>query len=216
TESALRSAEALRLARELHDPLLLTRATYVRAAYELRCGDDLPQARRLLEETLARHDEAGRRDPEFLVATRLSLAAVLLREGDPTRAARLRGASSRTRNSVGVVGAASGRSGDRGPDALDRARHELGDKAFEAAFQEGWRLSLPEAVAYAMADEAVPAAPAAPAETSPLTPRERQVARLVAEGMSNRQIAARLVISQRTAESHVENILSKLGFSSRT
>jgi len=296
TESALPSAEALRLARELHDPLLLTRATYVRAAYELRCGDDLPQARRLLEETLARHDEAGRRDPEFLVATRLSLAAVLLRdgdteraaalcaqcrefcagrgehwwcahtlsvsalvalarkapgeatgylreslrlreglgdtfglahaidtlasaalaEGDPTRAARLRGASSRTRNSVGVVGAASGRSGDRGPDALDRARHELGDKAFEAAFQEGWRLSLPEAVAYAMADEAVPAAPAAPAETSPLTPRERQVARLVAEGMSNRQIAARLVISQRTAESHVENILSKLGFSSRT
>ena len=89
TESALRSAEALRLARELHDPLLLTRATYVRAAYELRCGDDLPQARRLLEETLARHDEAGRRDPEFLVATRLSLAAVLLRDGDTERAAAL-------------------------------------------------------------------------------------------------------------------------------
>jgi DNA-binding NarL/FixJ family response regulator len=41
------------------------------------------------------------------------------------------------------------------------------------------------------------------------------VARLVAEGQSNREIAARLVISQRTAEGHVEHILTKLGFTSR-
>ena len=49
----------------------------------------------------------------------------------------------------------------------------------------------------------------------PLTPREMQVARLVAAGRSNKQIAAELVISQRTAEGHVEHILTKLGFSSR-
>jgi len=48
-----------------------------------------------------------------------------------------------------------------------------------------------------------------------LTPRERQVARLIAEGLSNHQIASRLVTSQRTAESHVQNILRKLGFGSR-
>ena len=49
-----------------------------------------------------------------------------------------------------------------------------------------------------------------------LTRREREVAALIAEGMSNKEIAARLVTSRRTAESHVENILRKLGFTSRT
>ena len=49
-----------------------------------------------------------------------------------------------------------------------------------------------------------------------LTPRELEVAGLVAEGLSNKGIASRLVIAQRTAEAHVEHILEKLGFSSRT
>ncbi len=48
-----------------------------------------------------------------------------------------------------------------------------------------------------------------------MTRRETQIAELVARGMSNKQIAAKLVISQRTAESHVEHILQKLGFTSR-
>jgi DNA-binding CsgD family transcriptional regulator len=48
-----------------------------------------------------------------------------------------------------------------------------------------------------------------------LTRRELEVAALVSEGLSNKRIAARLGISQRTAESHVENILAKLGFGSR-
>nr|BFE69191.1 hypothetical protein GCM10020092_024920 [Actinoplanes digitatis] len=48
-----------------------------------------------------------------------------------------------------------------------------------------------------------------------LTPREREVIKLIAEGLSNREIAARLVVAQRTAEGHVENILSKLSFTSR-
>jgi non-specific serine/threonine protein kinase len=50
---------------------------------------------------------------------------------------------------------------------------------------------------------------------APLTPRELQVARLIAAGRSNKDIAAELVISQRTAENHVEHILKKLGFTSR-
>jgi DNA-binding NarL/FixJ family response regulator len=61
---------------------------------------------------------------------------------------------------------------------------------------------------------AKPRAPAVPAE-APQTPRELQVARLVAGGRSNKEIAAELVISQRTAENHVEHILAKLGFTSR-
>jgi len=48
-----------------------------------------------------------------------------------------------------------------------------------------------------------------------LTPRELQIADLVADGLSNREIAAKMVIAQRTAEGHVEHILAKLGFTSR-
>jgi DNA-binding CsgD family transcriptional regulator len=48
-----------------------------------------------------------------------------------------------------------------------------------------------------------------------LTPREEQVAELVAEGLSNRQIAHRLRMAERTAENHVTHILTKLGFDSR-
>jgi non-specific serine/threonine protein kinase len=48
-----------------------------------------------------------------------------------------------------------------------------------------------------------------------LSPREREVADLVAEGLSDKEISSRLVISRRTAESHVAHILTKLGCSSR-
>jgi DNA-binding NarL/FixJ family response regulator len=49
----------------------------------------------------------------------------------------------------------------------------------------------------------------------PLSPREAEVAALVAEGLTNRQIAQRLVISERTAQNHVQHILTKLGFATR-
>ncbi|MFD5270042.1 LuxR C-terminal-related transcriptional regulator [Streptomyces sp. NPDC058335] len=56
----------------------------------------------------------------------------------------------------------------------------------------------------------------APPDAVRLTRREAQVAELVAEGLANQQIADRLVIARRTAEGHVERILSKLGFSNRS
>lgn len=67
--------------------------------------------------------------------------------------------------------------------------------------------------------ERAPAAARGPApfegRIAPLTRRETEIAHLVAEGLSNKDIAGRLVISQRTAEGHIEHILDKLGFKSR-
>jgi non-specific serine/threonine protein kinase len=65
------------------------------------------------------------------------------------------------------------------------------------------------------AQRAVSARKAIKSEFDGLTVREREVAALIARGESNREIAAGLVVSERTIESHVTNILTKLGFSSR-
>jgi DNA-binding NarL/FixJ family response regulator len=54
-----------------------------------------------------------------------------------------------------------------------------------------------------------------PRHSDALTEREHEVAALVAQGLSDKQIAARLVVSPRTAQSHVRHILNKLGFDSR-
>ncbi|WP_036511137.1 protein kinase domain-containing protein [Nocardia aobensis] len=93
------------------------------------------------------------------------------------------------------------------------ARTALGARAFEAARQEGTAMNLHTAVAFALNENSSTTPSATP--PAPLTRRERQVADLVAEGLTNKAIAARLVISQRTAEGHVEHILTKLGFTSR-
>jgi DNA-binding NarL/FixJ family response regulator len=58
--------------------------------------------------------------------------------------------------------------------------------------------------------------PAQPHDPTPLTPREREVATLLAEGLSNGEIARRLYISTKTASVHVSNILAKLAMTSRT
>ncbi len=87
-------------------------------------------------------------------------------------------------------------------------REVLSGAELHAAQQLARRFALADAVRYALRE---------PAQDGwqQLTPRECEVARLVAQGLSNRQIAEQLVISKRTSDSHVEHILAKLGFSSR-
>ncbi|MFC9362314.1 protein kinase [Rhodococcus sp. NPDC057014] len=90
----------------------------------------------------------------------------------------------------------------------------LGPRAYKAAYREGTSLSLDAATSYALGEQPN-AAESVTTPSTELTKREREVADLVAEGMTNRAIAGRLVISVRTAQGHVEHILTKLGFTSR-
>jgi predicted ATPase/DNA-binding NarL/FixJ family response regulator len=103
-------------------------------------------------------------------------------------------------------------------DCEHLARQALGEAAFQAAYRHGLDLPASDVLAYALQQPPdKPDKPPAPtvSEAPPLTARERQVARLIAGGRSNKQIAAELVISRRTAENHVEHILTKLGFTAR-
>jgi DNA-binding NarL/FixJ family response regulator len=84
-------------------------------------------------------------------------------------------------------------------------------------------MGLEEAIEYALSEEdTVAPEPPAPGQTSagaqptPLTPREQEVATLVAQGLSNRQIATELMFSEHTVATHVRHILKKLGLHSRT
>ncbi|MGW5237392.1 LuxR C-terminal-related transcriptional regulator [Monashia sp. NPDC004114] len=104
--------------------------------------------------------------------------------------------------------------------AAAQATAAAGPEAYAAAFARG--LGMDASAAAAFAEQAVAAgqgAAAAPtpdgAAYDPLTPREAAVAGLVADGLSNRQIAEKLVISERTVHGHIRNILTKLDATSR-
>jgi ATP/maltotriose-dependent transcriptional regulator MalT len=93
------------------------------------------------------------------------------------------------------------------------ARVVVGGRAAERAWQAGRRLALEPTLA-----EVVAAPPPTVAQRSPggLTRREIEVARLVAEGRTNREVAAQLILSERTVARHLDHILARLGVPSRT
>ncbi|MFD9888513.1 ATP-binding protein [Amycolatopsis sp. NPDC059027] len=93
---------------------------------------------------------------------------------------------------------------------VQSSREALGDREFEKHFTNGAAMSERDALRYA-GDT-----PSPRAGTDPLTGRQREIAELVRRGLTNRQIAEHLVISLRTAETHVAHIMTKLGFTNRT
>jgi non-specific serine/threonine protein kinase len=161
---------------------------------------------------------------ETLAWTEASLNAFAL-------AARLLGASDRLRREIGMD--LSGLRHLAVPHAgcEQRIVSGLGEEGFRREFLTGRGLTVEEAVATACRTYVVgvplPRGESRPAPgpvrpqlsaiaSAPLTPRQFEVAALVERGLSNREIAAELVIALRTAETHVEHILSKLGFSRRS
>jgi non-specific serine/threonine protein kinase len=101
-------------------------------------------------------------------------------------------------------------------DSLNTARRLLGDESFERSWAYGRTLDQAGAVALCLGDrprgETI-LRPAGPPQL--LTGRERQISKLIHDGLSNQQIADALIISRRTVEGHVQHILNKLGFTNR-
>jgi predicted ATPase/DNA-binding CsgD family transcriptional regulator len=174
-------------------------------------------------------------DRRRTVACLEGLAAAASTRGQAERAARLFGAADALREAAGVTLPPPHRA-IRAP-RVAAVRAALRPEVFESAWAAGRGMSLEQAVRHALqgsngegsdapGEPAVASqAPArdAPGSTRPsslahdasLTAREREVAGLVARGLTNRQIADALVISEGTAGSHLEHILAKLGFRSR-
>ena len=134
------------------------------------------------------------------------------------RAARLFGAANHLRDALGL------RSKPADQECYDHhattTRAGPGEAAFAAAWAEGRAMTLDQVIDYVLAWDG-PAEPAGPRRRTArldgevLTAREREIAALVANGQTNRQSANTLVISERTADAHVQNILNKLGFNAR-
>jgi DNA-binding NarL/FixJ family response regulator len=107
---------------------------------------------------------------------------------------------------------------------VEAARSQLDDAGWDTAWQEGRAMSMEEAIEFALSDDE-PAPPLDAAQASEgtrvtkqpatLTSREQDVAALVTQGLTNRQIASELSISEHTVATHIATVMKKLGFHSR-
>jgi predicted ATPase/DNA-binding CsgD family transcriptional regulator len=101
--------------------------------------------------------------------------------------------------------------------AKQMAMEALGAVVFDAEFETGRHLSREVALRLALGEAApVDASGSEGLAAGPLAKRELEVAKLVAEGLSNRQIGVRLFISEATVASHIRHIMDKLGVNSRS
>jgi predicted ATPase/class 3 adenylate cyclase/DNA-binding CsgD family transcriptional regulator len=131
--------------------------------------------------------------------------------GNHRDAARLFGAASAIRQRIGEVRFKIYDADYEVSAAM--ARDALGEGDFESAWAEGAALSTEEAIAYARRGHGQRKRPAS--GWGSLTPAERDVVRLVSEGLGNKDIAARLFVSPRTVQTHLTHVYSKLGVASR-
>jgi predicted ATPase/DNA-binding SARP family transcriptional activator/DNA-binding CsgD family transcriptional regulator len=148
------------------------------------------------------------------------LACILGARRNAERTAKLFGAAETLREAVGFSQSSAQRA-LREP-YLAAARSQLDEAAWEAAFAEGQKMTFEEAVEYALASEErsltstpVPKKSLADEQAIVLTRREEEIAVRVAQGLTNRQIATELMISEHTAATHVRRVLKKLGLRSR-
>jgi predicted ATPase/DNA-binding CsgD family transcriptional regulator len=159
-------------------------------------------------------------DRRFIIYALTGIATVSAAQGKSQRSVRLHGAVAAMRGQIDMpLDAWQLPRYERG---LALARSALSPEAFEAAWSLGKGLSLSAAIEEALAgedpgDEAeTVSTPSEPAVQAGLTPRERELLPLLAQGLTDREIAEALSISPRTVGYHVTNLLSKLNVESRT
>jgi len=183
------------------------------------------RAKGLLQEGLEFAAESG--EESNVAYCFQGLAASAASEGRQSRAARLWGAAEALLEKIEATAYiyAPGRSVYR--DQVSAARAQLDEMPWEAAWAEGRAMTRERAMEYALSEEEEehesPILVAAPDQQLPpadepaerLTAREQEIALLVGRGLTNRQIALELSISERTVENHISKILKKLGYSSR-
>lgn len=207
--------ESLTMFRELGDQkriaLLIHNLGYV-AQYQRDYG----RAGALFEESLALYRETA--DKKGIAGCLAGLAGVAGAQGRLELAARLFGAAEGLHANIGGhIHYADRAEYDRSVAAV-RARLE--EEAFRSAWTEGrvmaWEQVIEDALSVVRPSPTVTEAEALTGRRAiPLTPREQAVTALITRGLTNREIATALVITERTAGTHVQNILNKLGFNSR-
>lgn len=183
------------------------------ADYLVGCAaivDDEPEhGRELLQRSLAGYSELGLPRGAADVLEELGLLAAS--SGDVLRAARLVAAANGARTSLSCTAL------PRNTARLENARAQLidrdSDETWDTAWAEGQALALADAIAYARRARGPRGRP--PAGWASLTPTELEVARLVADGLSNPAIASHLFMSRGTVKMHLSSVYLKLGIANR-
>jgi DNA-binding CsgD family transcriptional regulator len=209
------------LARQINDLYSLEIMLLNLGSAALMAGE-LAEAEPLLSEALATARRIDDRVAQFYLIAAHACHATL--SGQAPRAATMFGAAETMRVEAGAnvmpILATQFAQAEQAAAAM------LGEPRFMTQFEAGRNLQRDAAICFALGESTDDAKPgqASPAETdvgattdiSPLGKREAEVALLIAEGLTNKQIATRLFISERTVDSHVRSILNKLGFRTRT
>jgi predicted ATPase/class 3 adenylate cyclase/DNA-binding CsgD family transcriptional regulator len=212
-QAALARGDLTAARRLADDAVAVTSGFHLSLALTTRAGvaiaqGEPEQAGRDAHDALATAASAGTygATPETLEC----LAALAVGAGSHREAARLFGAADAIRQRGGLV---RFKIFDVFELPVAALRDGMGDKDFGSAWAEGAALSTEEAIAYAQRRRGERKRPSS--GWASLTPTERDVVRLVSDGLANSDIATRLFVSPRTVQTHLTHVYSKLGLTSR-
>jgi predicted ATPase/DNA-binding CsgD family transcriptional regulator len=206
--------EAERLALELGDERILSRLAGIRVLFDMQKGD-LTAARRRLQDTF---QQGANRGDHQLPSWLPMLAVVLHGQGLDVWSARIFGLADTLTGTYQTRGEGMARAFKQFlgiGDIHAELRAQLGDEAFAREFAAGKHLTLDDVRTIPHPPEPDSVARAISASGTSLTAREIEVLRLLAQDLSNPQIAEKLVVSRRTVDAHLRSIYDKLGVKSR-